>query len=87
MNQQERDRYVVSIEVKPANNPWELTEEDLDDDNLAKISTMLKSSLKDPHDDGSSRTLRLDLCSNCRDRFLENPLKLRTAPTTTFSEN
>jgi hypothetical protein len=84
-----KDRHIVQIDVRPANSSWELTEADIEEDNLAKISQMLKAEESEISDFGDARpeTMRLDLCSVCRESFLEDPLRRQATAKYNFSKN
>ncbi|MFO0946341.1 MAG: hypothetical protein U1D30_10395 [Planctomycetota bacterium] len=89
MPEDAKERYVVRIDVRPANSPWELSEEDIDEDNLEKVSQLLKAEEEESESSDSVRpeAFHLDLCAPCRQRFVENPLSSRAAPKFDFSEN
>ena len=83
------DRFVVKIEVFAAQDPAEITEEDLDQDHMEAVSQLLRDM--EDADGGdvepASRRLRYDLCPECRRRFLRDPLSKDTAQKFDFSEN
>lgn len=86
------DRFVVRVEVRPAQTDWKLTEEDLEEDNLAEVSKILLEMEANPSRERSAReqepvTLRLDMCDRCRRRFLADPFRRKSAPKFDFSEN
>jgi hypothetical protein len=74
------DHYVVKIEVFATQDPAQLTEADLDADHLEAVSDLLhdiEAGLADG-DGGlepASRRLRYDLCPDCRQRYLRDPLR------------
>lgn len=85
------DRYVVKIEVFPAHNAHEITDADLDVDQLDAISDLL-NQLDNPEeiaaDTGlSPQYFRYDLCSDCRRRFQEDPLGREAVRRLNFSQN
>jgi hypothetical protein len=84
------DRYVVKIEVFAAHDPAELTEADLEADHLEAVSELLRE-LEDAGEPASidppSRHLRYDLCPDCRERYLRDPLSKEAAQKFHFSEN
>lgn len=84
------DHHVVKIEVFAAHDPAELTEDDLDEDHVEAVSELLREmeDLDTPvHLEPPSRHLRYDLCSDCRKRYLRDPLGKETAPKFHFSKN
>lgn len=90
MPESEKDRHIVRIDVRPANSAWEITEEDMEEDNLEKVSQLLKAqeqeSVSADPVTGPER-FQLDLCGACRERFLENPLRTHAANKFDFSKN
>ncbi len=76
------DHYVVKIEVFAAHDPAELTEADLDEDHMEAVSEMLQQ-LEDQPDgpdlDPPSQRRRYDLCPECRQHYLRDPLSKETA--------
>lgn len=90
MHASDKDRFVLRIELRPAKDGFELTEADIDDDNLQKVSEILKEKEKSCHedfDDSAPVQNRYDLCPSCRDKFLKNPFSCQAAPNFNFSEN
>jgi hypothetical protein len=83
-----RTRYVVKLEVFAANDPAELTEEDLDEDHLEEISQVLSEDEAAGEDLAPAfKKLRYDLCQNCHKKFLSDPLGRESAQKFDFSEN
>lgn len=85
------ERFEVFIDVRPTDDSWQLTEEDVDDDNLAKMSKMLdeleaKEDMTD-YADTAPLQIRFDLCASCRAKFLDNPLNRPSSAKLKFSEN
>ena len=83
-------RYVVKIEVFPAQDPMEITEADLDEDHMEAVSELLKE-LEDA-DAGLelpevSKHFRYDLCCECHQRFLRDPLGKEQQHKLFFSKN
>ena len=82
-------RYVVRLEVYASLDP---TEEDLSDDrdHLQEIQDILER-LDDEEDqqlcDDVYHHRRFDLCSECRKRFVDNPLGRVSAHHLDFSQN
>src|SRR5262245_36872190 len=71
-------RYVVKVEVFPAGDPAELTEADLDEDHMEAVSQLLREmdeNLADPDMlESSPKRFRYDLCPECREKFVRDPL-------------
>jgi hypothetical protein len=88
-------RHVVKIEVFQALDECRCEEEDLDEaDHLEEMQEMLERIEDgelvqdvDAFDDDAARLLRFDLCENCRNRFLKNPLGARSGKKLDFSNN
>lgn len=83
-------RFVVHIDLRPAESSFELTEEDIDEDNLHQISEALKeleASGEDCFEATPPAHFRFDLCSSCREIFATNPLAAAAMPKLNFSEN
>ena len=86
-----QDRYVVKIEVYPAQDPTELTEADLDEDHLEAVSQLLCDSEDNPEDldlvTTAYKNMRYDLCPACHKKFLNDPLGRDATQKYDFSEN
>jgi hypothetical protein len=84
-------RYVVKIEVYAAHDPYEITEEDLDDDHMEALSQILRDKEEGlPTSDGEApayKNLRYDLCPGCQKKFLKDPLNRAADQRFDFSEN
>lgn len=83
-------RYVVQIDIRPAQSPWELSEDDLEADNLEKVSELLseaEATGEDPFVDAAPVRIHFDLCTHCRDRYLKDPLNCHPSAKFNFSEN
>ncbi len=83
-------RFVVKLEVYPAFDPEEFSEEDLDADHLQEISAILDEM----HETGAPATedfgpkqMRYDLCPDCHCRYLKDPLGRDSLRRLNFSEN
>ncbi|QDU59475.1 hypothetical protein Pan216_03030 [Planctomycetes bacterium Pan216] len=90
MASNDKDRHVIHIEIRPADSKWELTEEDIDEDNLAKVSQLIKQAEgkgTDPYDDPTPIRIRYDSCPTCKEKFLKNPFNCKPVAKVTFSEN
>lgn len=71
------DRFLVSVEVRPAFDPDEITEDDLDVDHLQEMAQLIRQIEEtgvEPEDETSTREFRFDLCQSCRNRFVQDPL-------------
>lgn len=85
------DRFVVKIEVFAAHDPAELTEADLEDDNLEAVSDILQE-MADQNDDSDmlapkSKSFRYDLCPSCHKKFVRDPLSKEMSQKFDFSKN
>jgi CRISPR/Cas system-associated exonuclease Cas4 (RecB family) len=77
------DHYVVKIEVFATHDPAKLTEADLDEDHMEAVSELLREV--EEGEEGEelepvSRRMRYDLCPDCRQRYLCDPLRKDAAP-------
>ncbi len=89
LDQDEEIRYVVKIEVSAAFDPQVVDEDEDDRDHLQEIQDLLER-LADRDDDVGEdvyRELRFDLCSECRRKFVKNPLGREVAKVLDFSNN
>ncbi|MFO0814776.1 MAG: hypothetical protein U0796_16275 [Gemmatales bacterium] len=80
--------YVVRMEVL-ARGQSELTDEDLSVDNLQAVSSLLQTLENEGmsfHDAPARQVMKFDLCSNCRTKFVKDPLN-REAMSLDFSTN
>ena len=70
-------RYEVTIEIKSAYDPMEITAEDLVKDHTAEIKRLIKQ-MKEINqqdlEDEVYKVFRFDLCHTCQKKFLKNPL-------------
>lgn len=89
LDPQNEMRYVVRLEVYAALDPVEEDTSD-DRDHLQEIQDILES-LDDMDDreisDEVYHHVRFDLCSDCRQRFVKNPLGRAVAQQLDFSQN
>ncbi|MFO1022407.1 MAG: hypothetical protein U0903_17180 [Planctomycetales bacterium] len=86
------ERHVVKMEIYPATEPRELTEEDLDVDQLEAVSQLLSDleegeAQGEPCEHSGARYLRFDLCAACREKFLRDPLGREGMRRMKFSKN
>jgi hypothetical protein len=89
-----QDHYVVKIEVFARHDPAQLTEADLEEDHMEAVSQLLRELEDDQAAEAVQPTrhyLRYDLCPECRQRYLDNPLNKdfakEAAQKFDFSEN
>jgi hypothetical protein len=88
-------RHVVKIEVFPAVEDETCGCDDLDEigeeaDHLEEMQDLLErlDECEDPRmDQDATRSLRFDLCDACRQRFVKNPLGLKSGTQLNFSQN
>ena len=87
---QGEEHHVVKIEVFAAQGPAELTEADLDEDHMEAVGELLRQmeETDTPVEiEPVSCNRRYDLCSDCRKRFLRDPLARDNAQKFQFSKN
>jgi hypothetical protein len=89
-----QDHYVVKIEVFARHDPAQLLEEDLEEDHMEAVSALLRELDDEQVADGiepARQRFRYDLCRECRQRYLNNPLNKElhkeAAQKFDFSEN
>src|ERR1700730_13123654 len=83
-------RYVVKMEVYAAFDPSALDENDDDRDHLQEIQEILQRSEGAEEDQIGNdvyEQLRFDLCTECRKKFLKNPLGRELSKHFEFSKN
>ena len=81
-------RYVVKMEIFAAFDPMALDEDDRD--HLQELQDILERAEdleSDQIGDDVYQQLRFDLCPECREKFLTNPLGRESAKILNFSEN
>lgn len=86
----EEKRFVARLEVYPAFDPDEITEEDLDRDNLSEISEMLADLELTGElnlDSVEPKSFRFDLCQTCCRNYSKDPLARHRTGRMRFSEN
>jgi hypothetical protein len=86
----EDHHFVVKVEVFAAHDPTQLTEADLDEDHMEAFGELLRETEEMPASDPvppACQQMRYDLCPNCRQRFLRDPLGKDAAQKFDFSEN
>ena len=86
----EDEHYVVKIEAFSAQDPNQLVESDLDDDHMEAVSALLQE-LEDADAELElpevSKHFRYDLCCDCHQRFLRDPLGKEQQHKLFFSKN
>ncbi len=83
-------RFVVKLEVYAAFDPLAQDDVDEDRDHLQEIHEILeRSEIADCPDIGEEvyQQLRFDLCPECRQRFVKNPLGRKHTEQFDFSQN
>jgi hypothetical protein len=83
-------RYVVKIEAYPAHDPAEITEADLDEDHMEAVSQLLHETEANGLDAELGETrknFRYDLCPECHQKFVRDPLGKDTVQKFHFSKN
>src|SRR5262245_22420881 len=84
-------RYVVKVEVFAAHDPAKITEADLDDDHMEAVSQLLQELEDNPDEielvEPGCKQFRYDLCPECHQRLLRDPLGRDTAQKFHFSKN
>jgi hypothetical protein len=85
------DRYVVKMEVYAANDPTELTDAEFDEAHLDAVSRALSEAESELDGPGvyvpAYKDMRYDLCADCHQKFLSNPLGKDASRKLDFSEN
>jgi hypothetical protein len=85
------DRYVVKIEAFAAHDQGKLTEADLDDDHMEAVSELLQDMAGQADDaeafPPASKHFRFDLCPNCHQKFVRDPLSKDASQKFDFSKN
>ena len=83
-------RYTVKMVVQAAMEAWEDENQDEDRDHLMEVHEILDR--EDEFDDDHSglevyRRMRFDLCTNCYQQFMQNPLGKSKSVKLGFGEN
>lgn len=80
--------FVVKIEVNAVHDPNAITEADLDDDNLEAVSELLQSEPDMDELESPQRARhQFDLCPECKQRYLRDPLNRDLTVHLNFSDN
>lgn len=72
-------RYVVKVEVYGVYEEDDFDEDELDDEEIDVEAEELE--------DAEYKTFHFDLCSECHNKYLQNPLFIKGSRKTRFSEN
>lgn len=70
-------RYIVTVEVKAAYDPMEITRDDLKRDFEAEMRRLLARMEKISEEEAQEQVYKkftFDLCPDCRKRYIRNPL-------------
>lgn len=84
------ERYVLRMEAFAANDPAELTDDDLETDHVEEMARMLDEmeiSDEEPQLLPVCKKMRFDLCSACFRKFVNDPLGRESASKFDFSPN
>jgi hypothetical protein len=82
------NRFIVKMKAYAAKDPAELTDEDLDADQVEEMARLLMEQEDD--DDAplpACKKLRFDLCAGCFRKFLGDPLGRESVAKFEFSPN
>jgi hypothetical protein len=81
--------YVVKIEAYATHDPSEITSADLDEDHMEAIGQLLRDTDENASPDIAApyQSFRYDLCPDCHEKFVRDPLSKETAQKFDFSEN
>ena len=83
-------RYVVRMEVYAAMEPSDAIDAEDDRENLEELEEIISRNEDADSDrigEDIYQQMRFDLCSQCRKKFLENPIVREPAKQFNFSEN
>jgi hypothetical protein len=83
-------RYVVKIEAYAAHDPAEITEADLEEDHMEAVSQLLRDEEENgtgPEVAARNKHFRYDLCSECHQKYLRDPLGKEAVQKFDFSKN
>ncbi len=89
LRSEDDQRYVVKIEAFAAHDPAEITEEDLDEDHMEAVSQILEAENlgEEIELDPARKNFRIDLCPDCNQKFLRDPLGRDAVQKFDFSKN
>ncbi len=83
-------RFVAKMEVYPAFDPEELDEADLEADHLQEIASLIEEMEATGKSDlqmCNTKNFRFDLCPDCLEKFIRDPLGREALRRLNFSEN
>ena len=83
-------RFVVKIAAYAGFDPTEIREDDLEDDHMEEVSQLLRREegrVAEADDAPLSKGFRFDLCPNCHEKFLRDPLGKEMNRSLDFSSN
>lgn len=88
--EEEGNRYVVKIEIYTACDDMDM-DGDMDEE-MAEMEDSHEAAddVEDPADlleDGEYKAFRFDLCTKCHERYLQDPLFVKSWNSARFSEN
>jgi hypothetical protein len=86
----EDHRFVVKIEAFAAHDPAEITEADLEEDHMQAVSQLLRDMEDNPGEvevPPANKSFRYDLCSDCHQKFVRDPLGKEIGQKFDFSKN
>ena len=83
------ERYVLKMEAFAANDPSELTDDDLETDHVEEMARMLgeQEDAGEPELLPICKKMRFDLCTGCFRKFVNDPLGRESAAKFDFSPN
>ena len=84
------ERYAVRVDVRPAFDPDQIEEADLDVDHLDEIAStieMMETTGEFELHDCGAKSFRYDLCPHCRERYANDPLGQDSLRRLNFSAN
>ena len=83
------ERFVAHIEIRPAFDPDEIKEADLDVDHLQQVAEIIEDNETNGDDTAGSepKQFRFDLCHECLQRYAQDPLGRESVRRLNFSEN
>jgi hypothetical protein len=81
------NRFIVKMKAYAAKDPAELTDEDVDADQVEEMARLLMEQDECPEPLPSCKKMRFDLCTGCYRRFLGDPLGRESVAKFEFSPN
>ncbi len=84
-------RYVVKIEAYAACDPMDADDNDFDEELIDDFDEEDEDEFdnfdSDDQEDVDYKTFRFDLCSKCHNKYLQDPLSIKSIRRSRFSEN